>query len=75
MTTETKSENVDTWKMKALVVGGVIGALVGLGAAYLLVQQSESVGQKPEVRPGDGVMLGLTVLGLLRQVVALGDKS
>ena len=35
----------DNWKPKALVIGGVVGAAVGIAAAYLLVQRSKDDGR------------------------------
>jgi hypothetical protein len=62
---------------KALIVGGAIGALLGLLAAWIYVrEQPEEEGQEtplPEVAPGDALKIGLTVLGLLRQVAALRE--
>ena len=63
----------DNWKPKVLVVGAVIGALVGLGGAYLYAQQAEREGRTPKVSTGEGVKLGLLVLGLLRSVATLGE--
>ncbi len=73
------SVNVDldqsnkNWKTTALIVGAVVGALVGLGAAYLMVQNAERQGSQINMTPGEGVKLGITVMGLLRQVSALGE--
>jgi len=64
---------VDNWKAKVLVLGGVVGALTGLGAAYLLVQRAEKHGTPPNLSAGEGVKLGLLVFGLLRQVMSLGN--
>jgi hypothetical protein len=63
------------WKNKVLVLGGVIGGLVGVGAAYLLVQRAEREGTEVELGTGEGIRLGLMVLGMLRQVSRLGDGS
>jgi len=68
---DIKSES--NWKTKSLIIGAVLGAAAGAGAAYLFVQQAERAGNKPEVTAGDGVRMALLVLGLLRQVAALGD--
>jgi hypothetical protein len=61
------------WKNKVLVLGGVIGGLVGVGAAYLLVQRAEREGQDLQLGTGEGIRLGILVLGMLRQVSRLGD--
>ena len=59
------------WKTKALIIGGLVGALTGLGATYVMVQRSE---EPPEVGPTDGVKLGLLLLGLVRAVGDLGGR-
>jgi hypothetical protein len=56
------------WKLRALLFGGLIGALTGVGAALLLVQRAEREGGRPQVGTGEGIRLGLLLLGLLRQV-------
>ncbi len=54
-------------------MGIIIGALAGLGAAYLIVQRAEREGKNPEMTAGEGVKLGLLVLGVLRQIAQLGE--
>lgn len=61
-----KSE--ESWKTKTLVIGAIIGALSGLAAAYILVNQAEKENKTPELSAGQGVKLGLGVLGILRQI-------
>jgi len=63
----------DNWKPKVLVIGGVIGLLTGLLAAYLMIQRAEKDETKPELSAGEGVKLGVLVLGLLRSVAMLGE--
>jgi hypothetical protein len=63
----------DNWKPRALLIGALIGAAVGVGAAYLFVQQAEREGSTPSISAGEGVKLGLLVLGLLRSVAVLGE--
>lgn len=60
------------WKAKALFIGGLVGALTGLGATYVMIQRSD---EPPEVGPGDGVKLGLLLLGLVRAVGDLGERK
>ena len=63
----------DNWKPRLLVIGGVIGLLSGVAAAYMLAQRAERDGAPPSLSPVEGVKLGLLVFGLLRQVSTLGD--
>lgn len=60
------------WKTKALIIGGLVGALAGLGATYIMVQRSD---EPPEMGVTDGVKLGLLLLGLVRQVGDLGNQK
>ena len=59
-------------KTRVLVGGTLLGAITGLGAAYLLVRTSEQEGTELQITPSDGIRIGLTVLGLLRLVAGLG---
>ena len=61
------------WQTKALLIGAALGALVGLGAAYLFVQRAKGGDGQPDLTPGEGVKLGLLLLGLLRQVAEMGE--
>jgi hypothetical protein len=61
------------WRRKAFIVGGLVGALLGLGAAYIYVNAAEETGETPEVTPGTAVTMGLSLLALLRQVSAIAQ--
>ena len=63
------------WVPKVLVLGGVLGALTGLGAAYLLVARSKKHAEPPNLSAMEGVRLGLLIFGLLRQVSLLGEDD
>lgn len=65
-------ENNRDWMVKTLVIGGIVGALIGLGAAYILVKRAEQEGENPQLSTGEGVQLGLGVLGLLRMISSTG---
>jgi hypothetical protein len=62
---------------KALIVGGAIGALVGLLAAWIyvrdLTEEESQESAAPEVTPGDALKVGLSVLGLLRLIAGLRE--
>ncbi len=65
------------WKTKLMLLGGVAGALIGVGAAYLYVrsvdaeQGGQALAPRP-VKPTAAVSVGFAVLGLLRQIANLG---
>ncbi len=59
------------WKRNALIVGGVIGAVVGVAAAQMLVREAEQGGEGKALTAGKGLQLGMLVLGLLRQLTSL----
>jgi hypothetical protein len=67
-------EQEPQWKTKALLMGGVLGALLGVGTAYLLVQRAEREGEPLSIGTGEGIRLGMLVMGMLRQVAQIGDK-
>jgi hypothetical protein len=67
---QTTDPGVQNWKPKALVIGAVVGAAVGLTAAYLLVQRSEE-DEKPNISLGEGIKIGVMVFGLLRSIASL----
>jgi hypothetical protein len=71
-TNEEYLNEEEQWKTKVLLIGGVVGALTGLFGAYLLIQNADRRDAAPELSAGEGVKLGVLVLGLLRQVAQLG---
>ena len=60
-------------KPKILIIGGLIGALMGLGAAYLLIQRAEREQRTPSLSIPEGIKLGLVALGAMKQVAQLGS--
>ncbi len=68
------------WKTKLLLFGGIAGALVGVGAAYLYMrsveaEQGGTALYPRRVKPTAAVSVGLSVLGLLRQIANLGVEE
>ena len=57
---------------KILALGTVIGALIGLGAAYLILQRVDEEGNI-QIGPKEGVKLGVSVFSFFRQITQLGD--
>ena len=63
----------ENWKARAILVGGVFGALFGVGMAYLLTQRAEREGGQLKLGAGEGIRLGLLLLGLMKSVSELGS--
>ena len=63
----------NTWKVKTLLIGAALGALTGLGAAYLLTKRAEQSGQQLTISTGKGVKLGMLVMGFVRQLLSVGE--
>lgn len=61
-------EEDNSWKIKTIVIGGVVGALFGVGVTYLLIQRAAREQTKPAIGASEGIQLGLGLLGLLRLV-------
>ena len=59
-----------TWKNKALSLGVIFGALVGLGAALLYIRSVEDTGvEEPhKIGTGDALKLGISAFTLIKQV-------
>ena len=64
----------ESWKAKTLIIGGIVGALTGLGAAYLLTRRAEQKGEPLAISSGQGLKVGMLVAGLLRSILSLGDE-
>jgi len=62
-------------KSKIILAGGLIGAVTGIGIAYLLAQRAERQGGEMQLSSGEGLRLGLLVLGMLRQVADLATPD
>ncbi len=63
----------DSWKLKTILIGGAIGALVGVGAAFLLSKRAEQRGTSLAITPAKGVQMGVLLAGLLRSILSLGE--
>jgi hypothetical protein len=64
-----------------LIVGGVVGAFLGVGAAFLYLRsapvQVDEEGRErlPTVQPGRALAIGLSVLTVLKQITGLGGSA
>ncbi|MGH2592058.1 MAG: hypothetical protein ACRDGG_00945 [Anaerolineae bacterium] len=73
----------DSWKNRAMIVGGVLGTLVGIGAAMLYIRAEENelekARDKPPTRkriaPSAALPIAIAVLGVLKQITGLADRE
>ena len=61
-------EKFGNWKSKVLLISAATGLMTGLLAAYILIRRGEMKEEPPRLSPGEGVQLGLGVLGLLKLI-------
>jgi hypothetical protein len=59
--------------LPVLLISAVVGAVVGLGAGFVLIKRAETRGRSQAISAGEGLSIGLLVLGLLRQIGQLGE--
>lgn len=62
-------------KNKILILGALLGAVAGLVAAVVLMQRAEEAHQNPRLTAGDGVKVGLGVLGVLKLISDIGTRK
>lgn len=62
-------------KGRTIFFGILLGAATGLLAALLLNRRTEKSDRTTAITAGEGVQLGVMVLGLLRAIAALGDDQ
>ncbi len=63
------------WKTKTLLIGTTIGAVTGLMAAMIIMQRAEKNETTPRLSAGEGVKVGMGVLGVLRMLADLGSRT
>ncbi len=60
---------------KILVFGALIGAATGLAAALILQRRAQKTGTEISLSTGEGIQLGVMIMGLLRAISSLGDEK
>jgi len=60
---------------RVLIFGALIGAATGLVAAMMLQRRAEKTGNEVAISTGEGIQLGVMVMGLLRAISSLGDEK
>lgn len=67
-----------TWRTRALIAGGLAGAVIGVTAAYVFVRAAERHNpnnQGVDIQPAEAVAIGVAVLTLVRQIAQLPETS
>jgi hypothetical protein len=62
-------------KTKTLLIGTLIGAMIGITASYMLLKKPDSHEATLGLTRGQGVKIGLGVLGLLKLVSDLSEDK
>jgi gas vesicle protein len=62
-------------KSSTILFGALIGAVTGLVAAILLTRRAEKGDRETALTTGEGLKLGILVIGLLRAISSLGDDK
>jgi gas vesicle protein len=62
------------WKTKTLLIGTTVGAVTGLVAALIIMQRAEKSETTPKLTAGDGVKVGMGVLGVLKLLADVGIR-
>jgi gas vesicle protein len=60
---------------KILLFGALVGAATGLVAAMMLQRRAEQTGNEITLSTGEGIQLGVMIMGLLRAISSLGDEK
>ncbi len=63
------------WKSKTILIGTAVGAATGMIAALIIVQRAEKNETIPRLSAGEGVKVGMGVLGLLKMLTDLISKA
>ena len=65
----------DNWRTKTLILGGIVGAIIGVGTAYLLARTAEeNRGGPPQISTSDAIKSAIGIVGLVRGIASLGDQ-
>ena len=60
---------------KVLLIGALACAATGIVAAMMLQRRAEKTGTEISLSAGEGIQLGVMIMGVLRAVAALADRE
>lgn len=71
----SQAELTGNWKVKILLIGTALGALIGLGTAYLLARTAEENDEgPPKIKTGDALKAGINIIGVMRGIASLAGR-
>jgi gas vesicle protein len=62
-------------RTRILLIGALAGAVTGVVAAMLLNRRADEEGTQLALTTGEGMKLGVMVIGLLRAIASLGEEK
>jgi len=60
---------------RTILIGVLIGAATGLVAAMMINRRAENTGESTSITAGEGLKLGVMIVGLLRAIASMGDEE
>ena len=64
------------WERRVVVAGGILGAFAGVVTSLLLIRTSrEAHAGPPAINTSDAFKVGITAIGLVRSIAALGERQ
>lgn len=71
----SQAELTGNWKVKILLIGTALGALIGFGTAYLLARTAEENDEgPPKIKTGDALKAGINIIGVMRGIASLAGR-
>jgi hypothetical protein len=62
-------------KGRTILIGVLVGAATGLVAAMMINRRAERTGESTSITTGEGLKLGVMIVGLLRAIASMGDDE
>ncbi|MCX6053601.1 MAG: hypothetical protein NTZ74_01565 [Chloroflexi bacterium] len=67
-------EQKSNWKLLVYILGGTAGLITGVAAAHILVRKQEQEQIDLKLSSGEGVKIGMGIVGLLKLISEIGKK-